>query len=203
MDVLIMGEFSGRERDAFTAQGHNAWSCDWKYESETPGKHYLGDVRDLLDDPWDLIIAHPDCTYLANSGVQWLQRTPHNPSPHVLYGRKRWRAMRDAAAFFNLFLTHKCPCVAIENPIMHKHARALIKTRYSQIIQPYQFGEPEQKATCLWLKGLPLLVPTKLIPKHLRKQSTFLAAPGPMRAHERSRAFQGIADAMADQWGCL
>lgn len=204
MNVLIMGEFSGRERDAFTAQGHKALSCDWKYDSETPGPHYRGDVRDLLDRSWDLIIAHPDCTYMTNSGVQWLTRTPNNPRPGVLYGRKRWLAMLDAVKFFELFLSGvDCPRIAIENPIMHRHARERLSRTYTQLIQPWQFGEPESKATCLWLKGLPKLTPTKIIPKPLRKQSVFLTPPGPERAHERSRSFRGIAKAMAKQWGQL
>jgi hypothetical protein len=200
--VLIAEEFSGRIREEFRKLGHDAWSCDWKWDTEIPGQHYRGDIRDILYDDWDLLIAHPDCTYLANSGVQHLHRTPANPSPGVLYGKKRQAAMREGAKFLKMHLDcDHIPLIAVENPIPHRYAIAAIGRKYTQIIQPYQFGDAEQKATCLWLKGLPPLVPTKLIPKHLRKQSVFLASPGPQRAHERSRTFLGIARAMAAQWG--
>jgi hypothetical protein len=148
------------------------------------------------------MIAHPDCTYLANSGVQHLHKTPANPTPGVLYGKARRRAMREGTEFFKLLLhADHIPQRAIENPIPHGYAVAEIGEKYTQLIQPWQFGDPEQKATCLWLRNLSPLVPTKVIPKHLRKQSTFLASPGPGRAHERSRMFPGIAEAMAAQWG--
>lgn len=202
MTVLIACEFSGRIREAFRKRGHDAWSCDWAYDTEIPGQHYKGDVRDLLDEKWDLMIAHPDCTYLANSGVQHLHNTPKRPSKGVLYGEARLTAMREAARFFRLLWGCKhIPKIAMENPIPHKYAVSAIGRKYDQLIQPYQFGDPEQKATCLWLHGLPHLLPTNFVPKHLRKQSVFLASPGPGRAHERSRTFQGIADAMAKQWG--
>lgn len=201
MKVLIACEFSGRVREAFRKRGHDAVSCDWAYDTEIPGPHYQGDVRDILNNGWDLMIAHPDCTYLANSGVQHLHNVPARPAKNVLYGKARWAALEEAVAFFRLLRAAKIPRIAIENPIPHKYAVEGIGAKYTQLVQPYQFGDAESKATCLWLKGLPPLTPTKVIPKHLRKQSTFLASPGPGRAHERSRTFQGIANAMAKQWG--
>lgn len=201
MRVLIGCEWSGRVRESFRKLGHDAMSCDWDYDTEIPGPHYKGNVLDVLYDGWDLFIAHPDCTYLTNSGVQWLTRTPKNPKPGVLYGRKRIAAMRDAATFMRVLLDAPIDKIAVENPIPHGRGADLIGVPYTQIIQPWQFGEPEQKATCLWLKNLPPLVPTKVIPKNQRKQSTFLMAPGKDRAHLRGRTFWGIAEAMAAQWG--
>lgn len=200
MRILIACEFSGRIREAFRKRGHDAVSCDWAYDTEIPGPHYQGDVRDLLGDGWDMMIAHPDCTYHANSGVQWFTNIPARPKKGTVYGVKRFGKLAEAIDFFKLLQHARIPKIAIENPIPHHYTTDMVG-RYTQLIQPYQFGDPESKATCLWLKGLPPLVPTKLIPKHLRKQSTFLASPGPGRAHERSRTFHGIANAMAKQWG--
>jgi hypothetical protein len=156
---------------------------------------------DILYDGWDLLIAHPDCTYLTNAGVQWLTRTPTNPSPGVLYGHDRQTAMIAGAEFFTTLLNAPIDKICIENPIPHGDALALIGVKYTQIIQPSDFGDAERKATCLWLKNLSELEPTDIIPKKDCKQSTFLMAPGPQRAHERSRTFWGIAQAMAEQWG--
>lgn len=186
MKVLVACEKSRRVAHAFELLGHEAWSCDI-LPAEQPGNHIQDDVLNHLTDGWALMIAHPDCTYLCNSGVRWLHERP-----------ERWELLKQAANFFNALLNAPIPLIAVENPIQHKYARDLIRI-YDQIIQPYQFGEPETKATCLWLKGLPKLTPTKLVmPLY---QSVHMEAPGPERHTNRSRTFKGIADAMANQWG--
>lgn len=192
MKILIACEYSGAVRDAFAARGHNAISCDFE-PTEKPGKHYQGDVLDILYHDWDMIIAHPSCTYIANSGVRWLYKEGEKNWP-------RWNELEKAVEFFNLFLNHPCERIAIENPVPHKHAGL---PPYAQTIQPYEFGHTTSKRTCLWLKGLPKLVPTDLIPKDRHTYEIHLASPGPNRWKERSRTFQGIADAMADQWGSV
>lgn len=195
MKVLIACEYSGIVRDAFLRMGHDAVSCDL-IESESPdGPHYIGDVRDLLADSWDMIIAHPPCTFMANSGVRWLFGSNEQ------LNRERWDNLGRAAEFFNLFLDHPCPKICIENPIPHRHAKALIRRSYDQTIQPYEFGHTTSKRTCLWLKGLPELQATDLIPKDQRTYDVWLASPGKDRWKDRSRTFKGIAAAMADQWG--
>lgn len=196
--VLIACEYSGVERDAFIAAGHDAMSCDL-LPTDVPGPHYQGDVRDLLDEPFDLVIAHPTCTYLSNSGVC-----------HLHKDKDRWALMREGAQFFGLMATFNSPRIAIENPIQHHYAvdeHGL--GRQSQVVQPWQFGHTEQKATCLWLFGLPNLVPTNNVkaemmslPKRERERLHYLP-PGPNRWKERSKSFSGIAAAMADQWGGL
>jgi hypothetical protein len=199
--VLVACEYSGIVRDAFIARGHEAMSCDI-LPTESPGPHYQGDVRDVLDGGWDLMVAHPPCTYLANSGVRWLyggKGTVRDPA--------RWHAMRQAGDFFSTLLTANVPRVAVENPVMHRWGTGVIDanafmariTYHRQIIQPWQFGHGETKATCLWLKGLPLLRPTDIVPG--REQRIWKMAPSPNRWRERSRTFPGIAEAMADQWG--
>ena len=204
--VLVACEFSGRVRDAFIAAGHDAMSCDL-LPTESPGPHYQGDVRDLLNEPWDLLIAHPPCTYLANSGVRWLYGGKGTtPDP------ERWYEMEQAAMFFAEFLLTAVPRVAVENPIMHRHGRDLIlgtqviggpwaTPDLIQTIQPWQFGHGETKATQLWLRGLPPLEPTNIVPE--RVQRVHLMPPGPDRWKERSRTYEGIAAAMASQWGAI
>lgn len=189
MKVLIACEFSGTVRDAFANKGHTAVSCD-TLPSEKPGNHHQGDIREILDEDWDLIIAHPPCTYLCNSGVRWLKTN-----------ESRWQDLDRGAAFFNLFLNHKCPRVCIENPIPHKYAiqRFTDNQEYTQLIQPHQFGHGETKAICLWLKGLPKLIPTDIVEG--REARVHRMAPGPNRQKERSRFYTGIAEAMAEQWG--
>ncbi|MCK9370554.1 hypothetical protein M0R04_11645 [Candidatus Dojkabacteria bacterium] len=189
MKVLIACEYSGTVRDAFSKLGHEAISCDI-LPSETIGNHYQGDIRDILYDRWDLIIAHPPCTYICNSGVCWLHKD-----------QSRWLKLREATAFFNLFTTLNCPKVCIENPIPHKYAMEDIKFKYTQLIQPWQFGHGETKATCLWLKGLPKLIPSNIVEG--REQRLHMLPPSPDRAKLRSKTYQGIADAMANQWGLL
>jgi len=188
MRVLVCCEFSGVVRDAFIAAGHNAVSCDL-LPSERPGPHYQGDVRDILGDGWDLMIAHPPCTRLANSGVRWLHE------------RNLWDEMREAAEFFRLLLDAPIPRIAVENPIPHRYALEIIGRKYDQIIQPWQFGHGETKATCLWLKNLPPLHPTNIVAG--REHRIWKMPPSPRRALERSRTYPGIARAMAEQWGTL
>ena len=185
--VLVACEYSGTVRDAFSAKGWDAWSCDF-LPTEKPGNHIQGDVLDVIGEKWDLIIAHPTCTYLCNSGVRWLTDNP-----------ERFEQMRQAALFFKTFLTlpNNQP-IAVENPIMHKYAVEIIGCRQTQIVQPWMFGHGETKGTGLWLKYLPPLRPTNIVDG--REQRLWKLPPGPDRWKERSRTFQGIADAMADQW---
>jgi hypothetical protein len=192
MKVLVACESSGRVRKAFRRRGHDAWSCDLVGPEDNSWFHIHDDARAAIrQHRWDLVIAHPPCTRLTNSGVRWLAE------------RNLWDDMKDACNFFNLF-KGCAPKVAIENPIPHKYARERIGY-YDQVIQPWQFwaGEPgkgEQKATCLWLENLPKLVPTT--PNETgRHQACWLMSPGPERTAARSRTYQGIADAMAAQWG--
>jgi len=196
MRVLVACEYSGTVRDAFTELGHEAMSCDI-LPTDVAGKHYQGNVLDVLDDGWDLMIAHPPCTYLTNAGVTWLHRDP-----------ARWALLDDGAAFFKILLNANIPRIAVENPIMHKYAKERIGgIQQSQVVQPWMFGHMEQKATCLWLKGLPLLTPTNNVrdemmklPKNQRERLHYLP-PSPNRWKERSKTFEGMAEAMAAQWG--
>lgn len=191
--VLIACACSGIMGQAFRELGHEAWECDLK-PAEQPHLaqwHIQGDALGQLHHDWDLVIAHPVCTYLANSGVQWLARHPG-----------RWEAMYAAAEFFNAFWatsSYKGP-LCIENLIPHGYARELIG-EYTQTIQPYQFGEPVSKATCLWLRDLPKLRPTDFVAREFVDQSIWLEPPGPNRQANRSRSFPGICAAMAQQWG--
>ena len=186
MKVLIGCEFSGIVREAFKARGHYAMSCDL-LETEIPGNHYQGDIRNILCDGWDLAIFHPPCTRIANSGVRWLNE------------RNLWSEMREAANFFRMLRDAPIDKVAIENPIPHKYALEIIGAKYDQIVQPYQFGHGETKATCLWLKNLPALRHTNVVSG--REQRIWKMSPSKLRWKERSRTFKGIAEAMADQWG--
>ena len=196
MKILVACEFSGTVRDAFLKKGHDAISCDI-LEGEGDGPHYQGDIRDILYNGWDLIIAHPPCTYLANSGVSWLHKD-----------ETRWPKLDAAADFFNLFLDLPNQKICVENPIMHKYAKERIGNRnQSQVIQPWMFGHLEQKATCLWLRGLPLLKETKNVKEDMlaltpaERQKLHWLPPSPNRWKLRSKTYQGIADAMADHWG--
>lgn len=193
MRVLVACEFSGAVRDAFIAKGHDAWSCDLlPGEGKHRNKHFQGDVFKVLrtDKNWDLLIAHPPCTYLCNSGVRWLHET-----------EGRWAQMEEGARFFKRLLNTKIPRICIENPVMHKYAKEIIGMDFTQSIQPWQFGHGETKRTCFWLKGLPPLKPTKIVEG--REQKIHLASPGPDRWKIRSMTYPGIAKAMAAQWGKL
>lgn len=217
MRVLVACEYSGRVRDAFSALGHDAMSCDL-LDAEQPGKHYQGDVRDVINDGWDLMIAHPPCTYLSVSGMHWTTRGLRDP-----------QLTEDALAFVRVLMGAPVPRIAIENPV------SVISNRIrkpDQIIHPYQFGEDASKKTCLWLKGLPLLTPTKIIMPRLiccgrevpnsdkygcpncngakaarprwRNQCDSgqnKLGPGEDRWKDRSRTYRGVAEAMARQWG--
>ena len=182
MNVLIACEESGTVREAFKRMGHDAWSCDI-LPTRIPGQHYQGDVRNILGDDWDLVIAFPPCTDLSVSGARWFKQKQADGS------------QRKSINFFMEFTKIKVP-YAIENPI------GIMSTRWrkpDQIIHPWQFGHGETKATCLWLNGLPLLESTNIVDG--REQRIWKMAPGPNRARDRSATFQGIADAMAAQWG--
>jgi len=196
MRILVACEFSGTVRDAFIRKGHDAMSCDI-LEGEGDGPHYMGDIREVLYEEWDMVIAHPPCTYLANSGVSWLFRD-----------ETRWDKLDDAAAFFNMFLDLKVPRLCVENPIMHKYAVERIGGRkQSQVVQPWMFGHTEQKATCLWLRGLPKLEPTNNVKEEMMKlapaerQRLHWLPPSKDRWRIRSTTYSGIAEAMAEQWG--
>lgn len=182
MRVLVACEFSGIVRDAFRARGHNACSVDLLPSEGDQTYHHEADVFSLINDGWDLMVAFPPCTYLAVSGARWFA--------------ERWAEQQLALDFVAQLMAAPIPRIAIENPI------GVISTRIrkpDQIIQPWMFGHGEVKATCLWLKGLPELVPTNVVGG--RQPRVHHASPGPERWKERSRTLQGIADAMADQWG--
>ncbi|WWW34047.1 hypothetical protein V8017_12985 [Stenotrophomonas rhizophila] len=183
MRVLIACEYSGAVRDQFIAGGHEAMSCDL-LPTDAPGPHYEGDVRDVLDYPWDLMIAHPPCTHLAVSGARHFEAKR-------LDGRQQ-----SAVSFFMMLAKADIPMIGIENPVC---IMSSLWRRPDQTIQPWQFGHGETKATCLWLKGLPLLRATNVVDG--REQRIHRMAPGPHRWKERSKTFPGIAVAMADQWG--
>lgn len=211
MRVLIACEFSGTVRDAFAAIGHDAWSCDL-LPSEKPGKHVTGDVLKILDDGWDLAVMHPPCTYILNSGCKWLyqggKRFLEDGAENELDG-KRWNAMQDGARFFKSCLEAPIERICVENPIMVGYALEIVGRDYDQIIQPHQFGHPESKQTCLWLKNLPPLQGTKdvshimqSLPRKQRERVHY-ASPKKDRWKERSRTLPGIAEAMAQQWGKL
>lgn len=189
--VLVACEFSGIVRRAFAARGHDAWSCDLLPSEDRSNKHIVGDARDLLEDGWDLLIAHPPCTRLCNSGVRWLAE------------RDLWSDLDEAAELFSAFWNAPIERIAVENPVMHGHAKSRIRNYAppAQSVQPWQFGHGEIKRTCLWLKGLHLLVPTKIVSG--REARVHRMPPGPNRWRERSRFFSGIADAMAEQWGSV
>ena len=190
MKVLIACEFSGIVRDAFIAKGHDAVSCDL-LPTERTGPHYQGNVLDILNDGWDMMIAFPPCTYLCNSGVRWLYHGTE-------LNENRWYLMKKAAEFFKYLLDASIDKICAENPIMHRYSRKIVGQEYSQIIQPWQFGHGETKATCLTLKKLPKLKPTNIVEG--REQRIHKMPPSKDRAKLRSITFQGIADAMAEQW---
>lgn len=193
--VLVACEYSGRVRDVFLKAGCEATSCDL-LPSDAPGPHYQGDVRDLLDDGWDLMVAFPPCTYLCLSGMHWTTRGLRDP-----------QLTEDALEFVQLLLEAPIPRIALENPV------GIISKRIRKpdcIIQPWQFGHPEAKRTCLWLKGLPVLEPTNVLEKPASGRWTNQTtsgqnklAPSKDRWKERSKTYQGIADAMAIQWASL
>lgn len=195
--VLVACEFSGVVRDAFIERGYDAWSCDL-LPTESDGPHIQGNVLEILDNNWDLMIAHPPCTYLANSGVRWLYR-PGTKNKNEI----RWRNMEKGAYFFKSLLECDIPKIAVENPIMHKHAVKIIGRRQDQIIHPHEHGHGESKSTCLWLKNLPKIVPTEKVDGRIQK--SYWLSETKDRWKKRSITYPGIAAAFAVQWGetCL
>jgi len=198
MKVLIACEFSGIVRDAFAKRGHDAWSCDL-LPTEAPGNHYQGDIIDIVTDNWDLMIAHPPCTYLCVPGA------------HYLHNRfERWNKLGKAVGFFMRLYETPISKICIENPVPNRYAKL---PKYSQIIHPWQFGHELSKRTCLWLKNLPKVEPTQIMQNRgerytrtIRQQVKYGKSSNSKwyakaTIQERSRTFQGIANAMAEQWG--
>lgn len=222
MRVLVACESSGRVREAFRALGHDAWSCDTLPAEDGSSYHFKNDIINVLgmNHHWDLMIAHPPCTYLCNSGVSHLHVNPYKyQSFDALSGRQayvdkvneRWNQLHLARAFFMALWNAPIPRIAVENPVPHKYATL---PKYSQTIQPYQFGDDASKRTCLWLKGLPnLVIPSKdlWVPPRIVNESPRWSnqtdsgqnrlTPSNDRASERSRTYAGIANAFANQWG--
>lgn len=220
MRVLVACEMSGRVRDAFRRRGHDAWSCDLLPALDNSPFHIIGNVLNHLDDEWDLMVAHPPCTYLCNSGVRWLWKTykysTEPPDAHeelAEYKRtaKRWRDMEEASDFFWILYGAPIPKIVVENPIPHRYADL---PKYSQTIQPYQFGDDASKKTCLWLKGLPKLVippEDEWVQPHIVDGKPRWAnqtdsgqnkePPSVNRGLLRSLTYPGIANALAEQYG--
>lgn len=201
MKILIACECSGIVRDAFIKHGHEAISCDIQ-ESETPGPHYKGDVTSLLALKWDMIIAHPPCTFLSRAGARWTYRGG-------VLNQERYKQGLDAKRFFELFLNANCDKIAVENPTPMK---IFGLPSHTQAVQPYEFGHPYSKRTLLWLKGLPKLIPTNIINDYRpflpsntggKKRGQSYSIGISKNAKDSSRTFKGIADAMAEQWGKL
>jgi len=192
MKVLVACEFSGIVRDAFIDKGHDAISCDL-LPSERPGPHYQGNVLDIINYGFDLMIAHPPCTYLCVPGAHYLHTRP-----------ERWKLMEDGKLFFESMLNANIGKICVENPLPHRYAKL---PKYDQIIQPWQFGHELSKRTCLWLKNLPKLKHTDIKDfrgdRYVRKDGSASNSKwyATANAKERSRTFEGIAKAMADQWG--
>lgn len=192
MKVLVACEYSGTVRDAFLKRGHDAISCDL-LDTESAGPHYKGSILDVIHDGWDLMIAHPPCTYLCVPGAHYLNTRPD-----------RCFEMNKARDLFIEILNANIPKICVENPLPHTFANL---PKYSQIIHPWQFGHEFSKRTCLWLKGLPLLKHTQIMDnkgeRYYRKDGSASNSKwyAKSNAHERARTFQGIADAMATQWG--
>jgi hypothetical protein len=187
MRVLVACEFSGVVRDAFIRHGHDAISCDI-IPSDRPGSHYQGDVRNILRDGWDLMVAHPPCTYLCSGGNNWLNRRPD----------LRWRENRiKAAGFFMELMDAPIPRIAVENPI---GCMSSMYRKPDQIVRPWMFGHPYRKDICLWLKNLPLLCPTHLVAGR-EKLDFWSDKRNPNRRSLKSVTFEGVAEAMASQWG--
>lgn len=209
MRVLVACEYSGRVRRAFAARGHEAYSCDLLPADDGSYFHFQQPLETVLEWPWDMIIAHPPCTYLTNSAEWAYKDGPYHQKvkPGTLVGEDRRQARRDAVAFFMQIWETDCPKICIENPV--GFMSSLIKP--TQYIQPYEYGEDASKKTCLWLKGLPPLQPTKYVePRYVEGKPRWgnqtdsgqnKMTPSDSRGHDRSLTPQGWADAMAAQWG--
>lgn len=192
MKVLVACEYSGTVRDAFIRMGHDAMSCDL-LPTDNPGPHYQGNVFDIISNGWDLMIAHPPCTYLSNAGARWLYAGGK-------LNKERYEIGLKAKEFFLSFLEANIPMICVENPVP---SSVFQLPRYSQVIEPYEYGHPFKKKTCLWLKNLPELKPTNIVAE---RQSTKIPGNwfnkgGKERQKERARFWTGIANAMAEQWG--
>ena len=206
MKVLIGCETSGVVREAFIDQGHDAWSCDVLPSDVPTNRHIQDDVLNVLrSDNWDmLMVAHPPCTRLCNSGVRWLSKPPPNKTL-----KQMWNELEDGAKLFSELLNADVPRIAVENPVMHKHAKQRIENYqpFSQSIQPWQFATDDdssdnvKKRTCLWLKNLPKLIPTGNVDGSTARDECHKAAPSKNRWKIRSKFYHGIARAMAIQWG--
>lgn len=194
MRVLVGCEFSGIVREAFRSRGHYAMSCDLLPAEDNSPYHVQGNVLEFLEESWDLAIFHPPCTRLANSGVRWLYG-----GGGTTIDRKAWTEMELAAQFFKALYDAPIPRIAIENPVMHGHGQRIIGAAPSQTVQPWQFGHGEIKRTCFWLKNLPLLVPTNIVPGRVPR--VHHEPPHPDRWKRRSITYAGIAEAMSIQWG--
>lgn len=212
LNVLVGCESSGTVREAFRALGHEAWSCDLLPADDGSKFHFQSDIFEILDPKngvrWDLAIFHPPCTYLTNAGVRWLHEhvQSRKGKKPIISGKIRWDYMREGAEFFKKLLESDIPRIAVENPIPHKYAVEIIGRKYDQLIQPWMFGHPETKATCLWLKGLPKLKETNNVKEfmmtlsHKERNRLHWLPPSPDRWKIRSKTFDGIAKAMAEQW---
>jgi len=194
MRVLVACEYSGTVRDAFIALGHEAMSCDL-LPTDVEGPHYQGDIFDVLDDGWDLMVAHPPCTYLSNAGARHLY-------PKKFLNQQRYEQGLEAKQFFMKLLTCNIKKICVENPVP---SSIFGLPKYHQVIQPYEFGHPYQKKTCLWLKNLPPLMATMYVQKQesTKVVGNWFNAGGKDRQKNRAKTFEGIASAMANQWGAV
>ena len=192
MRVLVACEYSGTVRDVFIKLGHDAMSCDI-IPTDVPGPHYEGDVLDVINDGWDLMIAHPPCTYLSNAGARFLY-------PKGQLNSDRLKLGLEAKQFFMALYNSNIPKICVENPIPSTVYELPL---YTQTIQPYEYGHPFKKRTCLWLKGLPKLIPTNIVNERQSSKvpGNWFNKGGKDRQKNRAKTFQGIADAMASQWG--
>ena len=206
MTILIACETSGTVRNAFLDRGHDAWSCDVLPSDDLTNRHIQDDVLEVLKmESWDmLMVAHPPCTRLCNSGVRWLHKAPPGKTLTEM-----WEQLDQGAELFSKLWNSDVPKVAIENPVMHKHAKARIKNfqPFAQSVQPYEFADSidaednVSKRTCLWLRNLPPLIKTGTLTRETARQDIYNASPGKDRWKVRSKFHKGIAQAMADQWG--
>jgi len=201
--VLVACEFSGVVREAFRRRGHDAVSCDLAPALDGSPHHRQGDVLALLEDGWDLMIAHPDCTHHTRAGERWFYTIPARPRPGVYYGAARVEAMERDVAFFRRLWLAPIPRICIENPRPHRHSLERFGVHFHQVIQPYDFGHGETKTTCLWLKNLPPLMATARVAgrvARIHRESAGVKG-GLSRRQRRSVTYPGIAEAMVDQWG--
>ena len=193
MRVLVACEYSGKVREAFRKLGHDAWSCDLLPSDDGSEYHYQGDALDIINDGWDLMIGHPPCTYLSNAGARHLY-------PKGILNPERLELGKEAQKFFMMLYNSNIPKICLENPIPSKVYGLPV---YTQIIQPFEYGHATSKRTCLWLRGLDPLVPTDIVEKTTTTKipGNWFNKGGKNRWKQRSETFQGIADAMAKQWG--